>query len=270
MSDRLRSTVIALLLVGVCQCLALAPNLPSKDHPGAGAAGTDAERTAPCASNGEVLTIAGHAINVAQGQMKVTQVVAAVLGLMLILLGGWNVKIVGSYTAKLRRLQSMFTELKDAKARLEAEVSNLQKEKTEVVRGIEELRAEGLRLVGALGVLCDVNTVRLGSGEARHSALQRLAQRVDPAGVYPMIEVLVYGGNADGLRVEAAYGLGRYSEQINLADVWADIVTAFFAVLSGPTTSRKVALEVIRSARKFGAAASSLQALYPRWLDGLT
>jgi CII-binding regulator of phage lambda lysogenization HflD len=90
------------------------------------------------------------------------------------------------------------------------------------------------------------------SAETRLRSLQQLSQHVDPLGIAPLIEVLTDSANDIRLRLEAAYGLGRYSENSAFREYYPEILSGFREVLSDESTPRALAVDTIRSARRFG------------------
>lgn len=130
---------------------------------------------------------------------------------------------------------------------------------------LSELVDEQHRVAELGEVLLDLTRIAGETDAAsRLIALQHLAQRVHPACISAFIGILGADGD-ERLRIEAAYGLGRFAEKPDLGASFGRIVECFERVLSDGGTPARLAAEVIRSAHRFGPEADRLQPLLQRW-----
>jgi hypothetical protein len=170
------------------------------------------------------------------------------------------------------------TALKSLAELKEQEVS-LRKSSEIVLKDVAELKEQerSLRKLTETVQKATLGRSRLGD-ETRLKALQRLSQLVDPLGIAPLLEVLTDSANVLKLRLEAVYGLGRYSEDPAFKEYYPEIFSGFREVLSDLNTPRALALETIKSARRFKTEDSDelippfneLLPLFERWERGDT
>jgi cell division protein FtsB len=133
-------------------------------------------------------------------------------------------------------------------------------------RGLAELeeQAKSLRRLTETVQRVTLGRSRL-SAETRLKALQQLSQLVDPLGIPPLLEVLTDSANVLKLRLEAAYGLGRYSEDLAFNEYYPEIFAGFHEVLANSKTPPTLAWETIRSARRFDPIPDELTSLFMKW-----
>lgn len=97
------------------------------------------------------------------------------------------------------------------------------------------------------------------SAGTRLKALQRLSQQMDPfLCIPPLLDVLKGNAIDIRLRLEAAYGLGRYSENPAFSEYYSEIFSGFREVLKNSKTPPALAYETIRNARRFGTPSGEL------------
>jgi hypothetical protein len=122
--------------------------------------------------------------------------------------------------------------------------------------GLSKAEQESLiRLVDKMGFLQPVATSRKLRTGTRLKALQQISQSTDPGGIDPLLEVLKDRDNDVRLRIEAAYGLGRYSENPAFREYYREIFSGFREVLGHSETPRELALETMRAVLRFGTDA---------------
>jgi HEAT repeat protein len=121
--------------------------------------------------------------------------------------------------------------------------------------GLSKAEQESLIRLVDEKVFGQLATARNRPTEIRLKALQKLSQLVDPQGIAPLIEVLTDSASNVRLRREAAYGLGRYSENPAFREYYPEIFSGFREVLDNPETPRELAMETMRTVLRFGTDA---------------
>jgi homoserine kinase len=102
---------------------------------------------------------------------------------------------------------------------------------------------------------------RIGT-DARLQTLQELSQQMDPLRIPSLLEILKGSANDIRLRLEAAYGLGLYSENPAFKEFYPEIISGFREVLTNRGTPRTLALKTIETARRFGFDSAELAAQF--------
>lgn len=161
--------------------------------------------------------------------------------------------------------QSSETVLKEV-AELREQEKSLRELTDTVLREVEELREQEFSLRKLTETVRTVVLARSGLGtETRLTALQRLSQQVDPLGIPALLEVVTGSKNDTKLRLEAAYGLGRYSENPAFREYYPEIISGFREVLSDLNTPKALVTDMIKRARLFGTDSNELIPLFERW-----
>jgi archaellum component FlaC len=155
----------------------------------------------------------------------------------------------------LRKLEE--TVLNDV-AELREQEESLRKLEETVLKDVVELREQEKSLRKLAEAVQSVVTVRSPLGdETRLKALQQLSQQVVPQGIAPLLEVLKGRDNVK-LRLEAAYGLGRYSEDTAFREYYPEIFSGFREVLANPKTPDELAAATRASASRFNPVPDEL------------
>jgi hypothetical protein len=226
----------------------------------------------------DVLTVANEALAAARAQTAFLSVIATILAIFLGSLGIANWTLILNYDGKLKAVLKESQDLRDESKKLEedsnARLKRLGQEKDSISKDMDKLmehqetlrksseailkevaelkhQEKSLRKLTETVRAATLATSRL-SVETRLTSLQRLSQQVDPVGIAPLLEVLKDCENDVSLRLEAAYGLGRYSEDIpSFVKHYPEIFSGLREVLSDPNTPKALASDTIRSARRF-------------------
>jgi flagellar motility protein MotE (MotC chaperone) len=183
---------------------------------------------------------------------------------------------------QFRKLKEQYRKLKEDKNAIEDALEEFRQHRADILNDVAELREqEGTLRTSSETALKDLTELReqektlrklaetlekssrgladtvqnvvivrspqLGD-ETRLKALQQLAQQVDPLGIAPLLEILTDSENDIKLRIEAAYGLGRYSENSAFEEYYEEIFSGFREVLGAPETPQELVLEAIKSA----------------------
>jgi hypothetical protein len=132
------------------------------------------------------------------------------------------------------------------------DVDELRRQEKSLRELAETVESSLLKLAERVQNVVIVRSKQLGD-ETRLRALWQLSQQVDSLSFPPLLEILKGSGNGIGLRCEAAYGLGRYSEDPAFKEYYPEIISGFCEVLGNHETSRELVFEVIKSASQFEA-----------------
>jgi hypothetical protein len=85
-----------------------------------------------------------------------------------------------------------------------------------------------------------------------------------------MIEILRNTAEEMSVRGEAAIGLGRYAENKDLEEYWAQILDCFRVELEGDNLPGRLVAEIIRGVAKYGSDARGLFSLIARMVKKVT
>ncbi len=153
---------------------------------------------------------------------------------------------------KLKKVEEATDEVQRAKKELE----DAKKELDEVKRQAKELLTDETQrsLRQTVGAVEDVLMLSLPDSKERLGALQRLSQKRQPLGAAPMIRILEDQEEELGLRQEAAYGLGRYSEKAVLENLRGPIVECFKRVAQQRPAKEALERAILEAAGKYGQA----------------
>lgn len=220
----------------------------------------------------QVIAVAALVVSTVQSQISALQTAAAILGALLGVAALVNLRVGFRFSSELDRIAkqtskcdsdlkgvreqigrdtSKLTGIEVGIHRIDEDVRRLIGSKSDLEKDFADLTLGVKRLMTEVAVLDKVILFRTGSAAARMSALRNLSQAVHPTGVYVMNEALATPANADALRREAAYGLGRFSEDLDLLPFWREIFECFVSVLREDSTPPEVALATIDGAMKF-------------------
>jgi hypothetical protein len=266
-----------------------------KRSDGAHAQGPEAKNTPDQSS--QVIALSALVVSTAQSHIAAVQTVAVILAALLGLAAVVNLRVAFRYgsaldaiarqaskcDSDLRGLReqigrdtSRLAAIDEQTRKMDEEVRSLISKKSELEEGFATLTVGAKRLMTDVAVLDKVIVFRTGSPAARVSALKYLSQAVHPTAVYVMSEALAASSNDDVLRREAAYGLGRFSENLDLRPLWSEIIECFLAVLGATATPVAVALAAVEGAKRFEPLAQVMpedtrtafgkaRALFQRW-----
>jgi hypothetical protein len=211
-----------------------------------------------------VLEVAHTAVDNAVTYIHYVTLLVAALAIILSVTGVAKTIFFTRFDNKIMSLQRQYKMLEDHKNKIDGDLKKLGMEQEKSLRKLTET-VHAVTLVSS----------RFGV-DTRLRALQRLSQQVDPLGIAPLLEVLKDSDNDISLRLEAAYGLGRYSENTAFKEYYPEIFSGFREVLSDQKTPKEtlkaLALETIKSVKRFttdsGELAppfNELAALFKKW-----
>jgi hypothetical protein len=189
-------------------------------------------------STQEVLEVAHTAVDNAVTYIHYVSFVAAGLTIILIVAGGANLLFPRYLGNRMRSIQEQYQNLEQAKNAIMEDVAELKNQEISLRKLAETVQAATLA------------ASHLGA-ESRLRALQKLSQQLDPLGITPLLEVLMDSTNVLKLRLEAAYGLGRYSENPAFKEYYPEIFSGFCEVLKNLKTERGLVSATIDSVRRY-------------------
>ena len=226
----------------------------------------------------EILKSVELTLNASQNSVRAVQTMVTGLSIFTGLIGIMSFGVILIYRNKVEKteealraartqIQSLTTKTSEADQKLATvttELAGLTSQLKSLGTAKKDLE-DGYTSISKLanGIQC-VLQLRSTDEKIRLLHLQRLSQLVHPIAVNPMIEVLSNTRETRPLRLEAAFGLGRFSENQDLDQYWAPILACLGNVLSDNSTSVNVVSEVVRSALGYGEAS---RPLLPRVLE---
>lgn len=219
------------------------------------------------------LDAAGKAIATAQGQVFLLQVLVTILVFVLGLVGAYQFFSFAKARRRFEFLWARFSKLRTLRMRDQKETERLQTLisdlEAELQRTKESIQAEfattldGYRaelraantmidtLESRAAVLNDIIVFRVSRPEKALPALQRLSQRMNPIAIDALISVLEDVHFEATFRIEAAYGLGRFSEQRTTEREWAAIVESLRRVMATNPEPAQLEEQIQRSFLSF-------------------
>lgn len=130
-------------------------------------------------------------------------------------------------------------------------LNELKDKVADELRGFQEVNETYLRVVESTEALGAVLQLNHPSPDVVLKSLRKLSEWVRPEAAVSMMKILNDRERNETLRIEAAIGLGRYSEKEDLREFWPDILNSFKDSLDDRRLPPRVNVEVMKSIEKF-------------------
>jgi hypothetical protein len=137
-------------------------------------------------------------------------------------------------------------------AELERSAKQLQEALHSIFNEETGLMSQYKVVASNVSVLVHASEIQNAASPRRLAHLQELGQMIHPVGVAPMLEILLDKSEREEMRLNAAYGLGRYSENKDTSEYWAQILEAFKRLVKDPTTPDAVITSALLASAKYG------------------
>jgi hypothetical protein len=214
-----------------------------------------------------ILQTAQMAIDSSQNAVTGVQTIATLLSFFIGALGIISFIAVLLFRQRVEKLYS-------SSQILEKKVEKISTSETALRSSFEKIEGKGIEIEKSLKSFEDAKNILSNQykqisivSEALHAVfelgdpddgirlghLQRLSQLIHPVGILRMIEILGNPSENLAMRSEAAFGLGRFSENKDLSIFWGQILNCLQRVLQDKNLPTPVVIEAVKSAAKFGS-----------------
>lgn len=166
---------------------------------------------------------------------------------------------VNNLDNKISEIKPIVENLDSKKVALDNETVRIKKKLDDVENSLKKIDEEKERInsdykniaskVSALSKVIQIQDI---NAPRRLSHIQDLGQMINPVGVAPLLAVLLNNNEDSELRIEAAFGLGRYSENPDINIYWRQILEGFRNVLENLAIEENLFFAVINASVKYG------------------
>lgn len=219
-----------------------------------------------------VLANSDHAVQSVKVMAEFLSVFLAAIGLVtfvVVLLYRGKVEDLGAClqkeTLRLNELQKYVSEYQITMQTLQDDKAAIQTDVQRLVEDKEYLDKEYKMLTEMADVFTVLFMVKTGDVNEKTMHLNKLTQLFHPLAIPVMLDVLLDTTFDADLRSIAAFGLGRYAEQVAFETSWGRIIMSYVLVLKDEALSERIAVEVINSVAKYTVHARTAIPLIINW-----